>query len=248
MRSIELKVTSANFADLFLDDQVGDNDTRSFGKQKIDLDDYFAYKYAIPKIIKEGKIYATIKDEGFNLLSAIHCIKDGGRGDSDGYGVEPDTWIVAYLNMKKEFISPFALADSNINQNISNLLVAGINPVNEDGTIKICPFDKVEKDFRMPGYFRILQGNDWGFANSYLDVLIPPAYKIIYGDRNGKVCFRQHNNLCGLLNLQNEIVIPALYDYLSFIDDEEFLGCYRASLNGKTGVMNQNNEIIKEFE
>ena len=248
MESIELKVTAANFANLALDDQVGNNDKSSFGKQKIDWDDYFAYQEAIPEIIKKGKVYATLKDIGFNLLKAFYCIKDGGRGDSDGFGVEPDTWIVAYLNSKKEFVSPFALEDFGINRNISNLLVAGINPVNEDGTIKICPFDNVEKDFRIPRYFKILLANDWGFADSKLNVLIPPSYDYVLGDQNRMVWIRQHNNLCGLLNLENEVVIPALYDRLNYIDEGKHVGCYKATLNGKTGILSQKNEIIKDFE
>lgn len=244
---MELKVTAANFSDLPLDDQIGRNEKSSFGNQKIEWDDYFAYREAVPEIIKRGQIFASLSNLDFGLIKAIYCIRDGGRGDEDGFGVEPDTWIAAYLNADFKFVSPFALDDSRINRNIANFLEANIDPFNEDGSVKKCPFDKVERDCRMPQYFRILQGNDWGFANSRLEVLISPAYKYVMGDLNNLVRIRMHNDLCGLLNLQNEVVIPAIYDYLTFIDKDEFCCCYRASLNGKEGILNKNNEVVKEF-
>jgi len=247
MKSIKLTVNASNFVEHLLDEQVGDNDNPSFGMRKIELDDYFAYKEQVPEIIREGVLRVIIEEVNFQLMKAISCIKYGGRGDEDGYGVEPDTWIIAYLNLDKEFVSPFALEDSSKNRNISNLLVAGINPMNEDGTIRICPFDKVEKDFRLKGYFQILQGDNWGFANNNLEPIIPPTYKIIYGDRNGLVCFHQHNNLCGLLNLENKVLIPALYDYLNYIDAGMYLGFYKAKLNGKTGILSRNNDIVENF-
>ena len=248
MEFIELQVTAVNFADLPMDDQIGRNDKSSFGNRKIEWDDYFAYREAVPSLIKRGKILASLSNLDFGLMKAFYCIKDGGRGDSDGYGVEPDTWVVAYLNAEMKFVSPFALEDSHINRTIANFLEAKIDPFYQDGSVKNCPFDKVERDFRMPEYFRILRGNDWGFANSRLEMIIPPAYKYAMGDLNNLVHIRMHNDLWGLLNLQNEVVIPAIYDYLTFIDRDEFGGCYRASLNGKTGILNQNNEIIKEFD
>ncbi len=100
----------------------------------------------------------------------------------------------------------------------------------------------------MPKYFRILKDNNWGFADAELNVLIPPAYKFLYGDLNGLVHFTQHNGLCGLLDIKNEILIPALYDYLICFEENEFIGCYKATINEKTGILSRNNEVVKGFE
>jgi len=248
MKTIELKVTAENFAE----DHSGNNsyECNVFGS-KINIfrsvDDEWAFQSEVPRLIAQGSVFVYLEELNFGLQKASKCIRDGGRGDEDGYGVEPDTWMVAYLNSDLKFVSPFALEDSSINRNIANFLEAGIYPFEDDGTVKIDPFYKVERDYRIPDCFKVLKDNNWGFANSKFEIIIPPAYKIIHGDRNGMVCFRQHNDLCGLLNLQNELVIPDIYDYLSFIDEDEFWGCYRARLNGKTGIIDRHNKIIKEI-
>jgi hypothetical protein len=244
MKSQTIKVTSANFATLSSEEKIGDSDKPSFGNMPIDLDDYFAYQAAVPKLIKEGKVYVYLEEVGFNFIRANYCIKDGGRGDSDGYGVEPDTWITAYLNSNEKFVSPLALSDSKINRNISNLLVAGIDPENVDGSIKICPFDKVEKDFRIPDYFKVLKDNDWGFADSKLIDVIPPTYEYIHGDQNGLIWVRLHNRLCGILDLNNQWVLPPIYEFISCIDEGEFKGNYKVKLNGIECVVDRNNTSI----
>ena len=48
---------------------------------------------------------------GRNAVKLMECIKEGGRGDEDGYGIEDDTWLVAYLTRKGEWKTPFFIVD-----------------------------------------------------------------------------------------------------------------------------------------
>ena len=45
------------------------------------------------------------------------------------------------------------------------------------------------------------------------------------------------NGLKGLLDLQNNIVLPPIYTSLSYIDDGEFKGQYNVVLNGVEDII-----------
>jgi len=83
----------------------------------------------ISKIIQTGQISTYIEWYDVGLIELLYCIKRGGNGDIDGYGVEPDIWIVDYLDFYGNFIFLFLLSDSELNVNIENILNKWINPI-----------------------------------------------------------------------------------------------------------------------
>lgn len=240
-----IPVTNADFGPLDPQDYIEPFNMRA---KMLDSDDRCAYIIEIPKYIKKGVVEVYAKAIEFGLIEISKVIQEGDRGDSDGYGVEPDTWIVAYLNSKGEFVSPFSLCNSRSDQNIKNQLIACINPVDKKGIVKICPFDKVEKAFRLPGYFHVQVGERWGLADKYLQIIIPLEYKMLHSDGNGLVWVRLNNNLCGILNLENRFKIPPEYEYLSCIDQGYLKGYYHATKNGRSGIIDRDNHIISGFD
>jgi hypothetical protein len=62
--------------------------------------DRTAFLIEIPKIIKQGIVRANACFIEYDLIELTCSIRRGDTGDSDGFGVEPDTWIKAYLNYK----------------------------------------------------------------------------------------------------------------------------------------------------
>lgn len=44
--------------------------------------------------------------EGKRLLLR-YCVEEGDHGDEDGFGMEPDTWLIRELNPKGNWIGPF---------------------------------------------------------------------------------------------------------------------------------------------
>jgi hypothetical protein len=211
-------------------------------------DDYFTFSSERRKIIKNGFIYVSAERIKYKLVELSACIKDGGRGDEDGFGVEPDTYVKGYLSLDGEILSPIALEESNTNTNIKNWLALDINPVDSSGKIKIFPYDEVEKEYRLPGYFEVKKGENVGLIDKELNLIIPITYKMIHGDENGLVWVRLHNDLCGIVDLKNNIKIPPIYNYLSYIDKGEYKGLYVTELNGMHGLINQENQIILPFK
>lgn len=45
------------------------------------------------------------------LLVLRYCIEEGDHGDEDGYGIEPDTWLIRELNPKGNWIGPFRVQE-----------------------------------------------------------------------------------------------------------------------------------------
>lgn len=209
-----------------------------------DSDDRSAYLIEIPKFIREGIIEVYAKAIEFGLIEISKIIQEGDHGDSDGFGIEPNTWIMAYLNLRGEFVSPFSLQKSKSNRNMKNHLVSGINPVDENGEINSCPFDVIEAAFRLPGYFSVALDDNWGLADKNLNLIIPPEYKMIHAELDRLVWVRLHNNLCGILDLKNHFVIPPIYDYLSYIENGDFMGNFKVEKNGITGIIDQNNQPV----
>ena len=39
------------------------------------------------------------------------CIAEGYNGDEDGYGVEPDTWMIGYLNKEGVLQGSFEISE-----------------------------------------------------------------------------------------------------------------------------------------
>lgn len=211
-------------------------------------DDYFTFSSERRKIIKNGFMYVSAERIKFKLVILSACIKDGGRGDEDGFGVEPDTYVKGYLSLDGEIISPVALEESNTNTNIKNWLVLDINPVDSSGKIKIFPYEEVEKEYNLPGYFEVKKGKNVGLIDKELNLIIPITYKMIHGDGNGLIWVRLHNDLCGIVDLKNNVKIPPVYNYLSYIDNGEYKGLYVTELNGMHGLINQEHQIILPFK
>ena len=209
--------------------------------------DSLTFSSVSSKFKKRGFIVCDAERIEFGLIKLYDCIEEGDRGDSDGYGVEPDTWITAYANLKGELVSPFALSDTELNVNLENWLVLKINPVGVDGKIKICPYDKVEKAYQLDGYFTIEKDGKEGLIDRNMNLIIPPEYKMVYSAGNGLVSVRLKNDLCGIVDLENNIVIPLMYSSLSRINEGQYKGMYKAELNGETGIIDRYNKIIVPF-
>jgi len=56
------------------------------------------YSDQFEEFIKDGYIYANLKWISGNEIRVRKCLEQGYPGDEDGYGVEPDTWLVGTLN------------------------------------------------------------------------------------------------------------------------------------------------------
>ncbi|MGV8135988.1 MAG: hypothetical protein AB2L20_12295 [Mangrovibacterium sp.] len=69
-------------------------------------------------------------------------------------------------------------------------------------------------------------------------------YKMINIDFNGLIWVRLENDLCGILNWENEFVIPPEYSYLSYIEDGDLKGCYQATKGDLSGIINLENKFI----
>lgn len=84
----------------------------------------------VPEYIQQGFVQVSwAKRIDFELIELMVCIEEGYRGDSDGFGVEPDVWMKGYLSMDGRFASPFGLSSSALNQKISERLKKGVHPL-----------------------------------------------------------------------------------------------------------------------
>lgn len=210
-------------------------------------DDYFTFSRERRKMIANGFLYVGAERIKFDLIELTKCIQDRGVGDEDGFGVEPDTFVKGYLNIDGGFVSPIALEDSNTITNIKNWLLMDINPVDPTGSVKNFPYDEVEKTYRLPGYFEVNKNGNVGIIDKNLNLIIPLTYKMLHGEANGLVWVRLHNSLCGIIDLQHNIKIPPVYNYLSYIDTGKYKGLYVAELSGKHGLIDQDNNTVMQF-
>jgi len=104
------------------------------------FDDERVYSTEIPALIETKLIRVHAQYAGFGLIQLSKCIKDGGRGDEEGFDVEPDTWIEAYCNQDGKLVAPFTLDECLSIKSIKGWLKAGINPIDSEGKIKVFPF------------------------------------------------------------------------------------------------------------
>jgi hypothetical protein len=72
------------------------------------------YDSEIKYICSKGKIYTRVFLLKSDVMYLMYCIEEGDCGDEDGYGVEPDTWIIAYVDRGGNFLVPFELGDSSV--------------------------------------------------------------------------------------------------------------------------------------
>lgn len=211
-------------------------------------EDFFVFSRERRKMIKNGFLYVSAERIKFSLVEVSECINDRGCGDDDGFGVEPDTFVKGYLNLDGEFVSAVALVESKTNTNIKNWLTMNINPIDSSGEIKKFPYDVVHKVYKIKGLFEVEKDFNVGLIDNKLNLIIPVQYKMIIVNKNNTVWIRLHNDLCGIVDLNNTIIIPAIYNYLSYIDKGQYKGLYKAELDGKAGVIDRNNSIVKPFE
>lgn len=109
----------------------------SLSRKLLADDDCYVFDIERTKYIKQGFITAQAVRIDFDLIEITECIQNRGVGDSDGFGVEPDTWIKAYANLQGELVSPFVLITSTINQNINKRLEKNINPFEKQDRMKL---------------------------------------------------------------------------------------------------------------
>lgn len=53
----------------------------------------------------------TVWEREGDYIDIRYCIRMGDRGDEDGYGVEPDTWLVARLNPDGSWLTPWYIEE-----------------------------------------------------------------------------------------------------------------------------------------
>ncbi len=210
--------------------------------------DYFTFSGERSKMIKSGFLYVSAERIQFDLVKLTACIKDGGRGDEDGFGVEPDTYVNGYLSLDGEFISPVALEESKVNMHIKYWMLLETNPLDSDGKIKNFPFDQVEKIYKLPGFFEVKHDNNVGIIDKNLNIIITLEYKMLYSVNKKHIWVRLHSGLCGIVDLKNNIVIPPVYNFLSNIEGGKYKGLFVAELSGRHGLINLENEIILPFK
>jgi hypothetical protein len=246
--SLLIPVTKDNFAELHSPLYYeADRDNVNFRQRYLESEDRTAYLVEIPKIIEKGIVRANAHFIEYNLIELTCSIRRGDMGDSDGFGVEPDTWIKGYLNYQGEFVSPFSLPDSPVNQNIKNWFVVEQNPVDAEGKVRTCPFETIECEYNMKGFFSAGIGKNFGLIDKKLNIVIPLEYKMIYAKTNQLVRVHLHNDLCGILDLDNHFIVPPVYEYLEPIEKGKFAGCFKAVINGRLGYIDRNNKAVSEF-
>lgn len=96
----------------------------------------------------------------------------------------------------------------------------------------------------------IVKSSKYYHALNYnLDTIIPPLYKSLFN--KGSYFFAKKNDKWGVLDFNNNIIIPFEYEYLEFWifgKTEYFSKNIKAKRDGKWGIINLNNEIIIPFE
>lgn len=90
------------------------SDTNIYSRVSINIIIPFQAEWKeLPQI---GRLYTACENESEISFSVYlrgdyielrDCIAYGDRGDSDGYGMEPDTWLIGWLNRKGEWVEPF---------------------------------------------------------------------------------------------------------------------------------------------
>lgn len=83
---VYIPITAASFADL-----------RKYNKE-------------IPALVADAYIYAraTLTNR---LIEVLYCIEDRGLGDEDGFGVEPDEWLVGKMDLEGNFVEKLHLTE-----------------------------------------------------------------------------------------------------------------------------------------
>lgn len=65
----------------------------------------------LQKILKEGLTYASLSWVAENEIKVMECLEEGSNGDEDGYGVEPDTWMIGYLDKEGTLLGCFEIRE-----------------------------------------------------------------------------------------------------------------------------------------
>ena len=65
----------------------------------------------LEKILERGHAYASLSWISENKIKVKECIAEGYNGDEDGYGVEPDTWMIGYLNKEGVLQGSFEISE-----------------------------------------------------------------------------------------------------------------------------------------
>ena len=65
----------------------------------------------LEKILERGQAYASLSWISENNIKVKECIAEGYNGDEDGYGVEPDTWMIGYLNKEGVLQGSFEISE-----------------------------------------------------------------------------------------------------------------------------------------
>lgn len=55
------------------------------------------FRPIMENLLKKGKIYAHLQWNADDSIDVRYCVQHGDCGDSEGFGVEPDTWLTGIL-------------------------------------------------------------------------------------------------------------------------------------------------------
>lgn len=112
---IYLKVDRESFVDYTWEQKekkIRDAEKR-YGENAYDTvleidDEYFAYQAFVQQALYDGFVYINAQYNSPDRIILRKVTHEGGRGDEDGFGVEPDFWVSAVLDGKGHFVQPFS--------------------------------------------------------------------------------------------------------------------------------------------
>lgn len=104
----------------------------------------------------------------------------------------------------------------------------------------VVPFIYDNAYFFSDGLALVQKDGKYGFINHQGNVVIELKYQFAQLFSDGLASVSIDGNKFGAINMKNEIVIPFVYDSISYAD----FGVMAVEKNGKYGVINNKNEIV----
>lgn len=98
--------------------------------------------------------------------------------------------------------------------------------------------------FNDDGYAVVKQGDKYGAIDEDNNIIIPLEYNALI-IHNEVVLFKDENEKCGLMNMRGEIIVPAIYEDISWSRDDN--GIFFVLQDGKVALINKSGEFITDF-
>ena len=172
----------------------------------------------------EINVYCRFHPEGYISLSS--CVIRGDYGDSDGFGMEDDIDMAAYMNPIKRRITPFT-SDKSTNCNLFRYMM--ICNLSMDDIKKSGLTDIRTEDYYSLGYFPAKRNGYWGVVDSFLNVLIPFDYEAVYIFSNATAKVETKGIKTGVVDMHHRVIIPPKYRFheIRYMNDSDGLysGC-----------------------